>query len=210
MSHEEDLKNRSFKEAIENKPVCSLCSSAADYSMAVFEGIIVSKTLDVCFGCTADRRRMEETMANAARVRITSYTSGHHATGTPDKLNYLVESLTPRKGFRSITSAIRTAANQTERKILVCAACSEPISPRAPGFLRWTTDDNKEFHSIRLFHQNCWTNPGKTAGENEWADLEGIEKLDRSLFTIAAGEMLDQIEKKWKQLKACETHPETY
>lgn len=202
------MKNNEFKDAIENKPTCSFCSSNADFSLAVFEGIIASAKINVCGACMTDFKRMEERTAKASRVRITSYTTGRNATGTPARLRYLLESLTPRQGFKSITSAIRITADSTQGNLLVCTACRDSISPQAPGFLSWTTDDKGKFHSIRLFHGDCRTNPGKTTEPTEWVDLNEIEDLDRARFTIAAGEMVDQIQQKWKQLKDRTYRPE--
>ena len=200
MKEDEGLKNLHFKEAQANRPLCHFCSEHADYKLSLFRGVLASDDLNVCRSCIENETDVGVAIADASRVRIVSYDTGRYTTGAPDKLQALLRTLMPQRGFKTITSAIRIAAGKPKERILMCAACREAISPETPGFVRWAMDENGKFHSIRLFHLECWTNPGKTAAPDEWADLDRIEKLDRSRFTLSAVEILDQIEKKWKLL----------
>ena len=200
MNEDEGLKGLHFKDAITGRPPCDFCQNHADVSLNLFRGLVAAESVNACHTCMEKSRRLGEKVAGCSRVRITSYATGQHTTGPPTQVHALLKTLKPQKGFKTITSAIRITTGSNRSRLLVCAACQESISPEAPGFVRWATDEAGKYHSLRLFHRECCTDPGQTHGAHHWADLESLDELDRSDFTITSAELLDQIAKKWKML----------
>jgi len=200
MNDDEGLKGLHFKDAITGRPPCDFCQNPAHVSLNLFRGLVAAETLNACHTCMDKSRKLGDKLSRCSRLRITSYATGQHTTGAPSQVRALLETLKPQQGFKTITSAIRITTGRNWSRLLVCAACQESISPEAPGFVRWATNEEGKFHSIRLFHRECCTDPGHTQGAHHWADLESLEELDRSNFTVTTAELLDQIAKKWQML----------
>lgn len=182
-------------------PSCCYCTNHAEVSITCFKGLSASESIDACMRCVSRNPELAERVAGSRRIRVVSYATGQHATGPASRLSSLLAMLKPRHGYKSITSAIRITTGRSARSSeLVCAACQEPVTPEAPGIVRWGEDEHGKYHSVRVFHSECCTDPGGVAQSRLWERLDDLADLDRTRFTLVAAEMIEQIDAAWKRM----------
>ncbi|MCD6497382.1 MAG: hypothetical protein J7M25_03655 [Deltaproteobacteria bacterium] len=187
---------------IDMKPVCDYCHEDADIKITFFVGPLPDGApTNTCYRCLEKSARLADHLSRATTVRLESWLTGRHSTGNPKNLAALLDMLKPTGGFRTITAAIRITSNGATSSGLHCSVCREPITPTAPGIVRWARHQDGTCHSLRLFHAECVTDPAGQGQEGEtWQDLDHIPQLDRSQFSTAARELLDHVERVWAEL----------
>lgn len=173
-------------------PPCDFCRLDAHYGIEFFSHIRRrGPIVHACARCLERNARLRDMLGEARFIRITSLVTGKKAMGRPQELQRLIQNLEPTGRFRTITSAIRLAAESDHDSGLVCTRCRKPIHEHAPGAVAWSLRPDGTRHSVRVYHIDCLPEDavfGKTCVE-----LEHIESLDDSTFSLPARELLRQI-----------------
>lgn len=197
-----DDPNQGSLDRPEDPPRCGFCRAPADIQITFFSGLVVSgDPANACLQCVKNSQRLKDRLLEVSHVRLVSWITGQKTTGSPERMEALLGLLKPRSGFKSITAAIRITSGSARGSPLSCAACQEAITPEAPGTVRWSKGKEGLFHSVRLFHTDCCTDPaGRPAGIGLWEEIDHLPGLDRTRFTPVASEMLDQIQKLWDEV----------
>lgn len=185
-------------------PSCDYCRAVSDVQVTFFDGLTASPEAptNVCMRCIQGNARFSSRLSKCKHVRLVSWSTGQQSTGVPERLDKLLGMLKARSGFKTITSAIRITTGRSRMSTLTCAACQDAISLTAPGLLRWSTRQDGKYHSVRLFHKECFTVPtGPSSVPGLWEELDNIHKIDRTHFSLVAAELLDQIQKQWEEMK---------
>ena len=172
-------------------PICDFCRTDAQYQVQFFSRLKPSgPPVHVCMRCIERSARFEDMLNEAVRVRVTSLITGKHSTGRPERFKQLVSLLDPTGRFKTITSAVRITAGTADTTDLTCSRCRKPMSPDTPGAVAWTVKDGSR-QALRVYHIDCL--PEDALARGTWMDLEHIEDLDRSSFSLTARELLEQI-----------------
>ncbi len=171
--------------------VCDFCRTDAQYEVLFFSRLkAAGPPVHICTRCVERSARFEDMLAKAVRVRVTNLATGKHSMGRPEHLKNLITLLDPTGRFKTITSAVRITAGSADTSEMICSRCRKPLSPDNPGAVCWTVKEGTR-QSLRIYHIDCLPEEALTRGT--WMDIEHLEDLDQSSFSLAAQELLAQI-----------------